>query len=151
MANNLNNQHSAYLCDNSLLNSRNIYDYRHPIDILDSLNDNLDSGLQRKNIMNLEPEIIEKSIVNKIVDKDGLVCNKTNLDRGPCGKCSQPVLISQSRYLNENGQYCHKVCNNLYEFNSNNVVVPEEAPENGLLKNNMENLVSYSSLNSSEF
>ena len=60
MANNLNSGHSSYLCDNSLLNSRNLYDYRHPIDILDSLNNNLDSAIQRSNIMKLEPQILEK-------------------------------------------------------------------------------------------
>ena len=147
----MNSGHSSYLCDNSLLNSRNLYDYRHPIDILDSLNNNLDSAIQRSNIMKLEPQILEKNISNKIVDNDGLVCNKNNLVRGPCGKCSEPVLVSQSRYINENGQYCHKVCNNLYEFTSTTIKIPENAPNNGLLKNNIENIVSTSSLNSSEF
>ena len=147
MDNSWNNNHSPSLCYNSLLNSRNLYDFRHPIDILDSLDSNLDSKKQRNNIMNLEPEILLQRINNQIINEDGQLCNKNDLSRGLCAKCAQPVLVSQSRYINTNGQYCHKVCDNLYKYTSNNNQIPTGAPKNGLLSN-VSGFSSYTVLNS---
>ena len=145
-----NSNHSAYLCENGLLTSRMLYDYRHPIDILDSLDSSLDSVRQRNNIMSLEPETMLMKINKDIVDNTGQLCNKNNLSRGMCAKCGNPVLISHSRYVNTNGQYCHKVCDNLYQYNSNNAQIPTQSPANGLFKD-VSGFSSYTVLNSQPF
>lgn len=148
MDNSWQKNHVPGLCDNSLLNSRYLYDFRHNVDVLNSLDDNLDSSKQRNNIMNLEPEVLLKKINKEIINLDGQLCNKNDLSRGLCAKCFQPVLVNQSRYVNSNGQYCHKICDNLYEYSSNKTNIPKNSPKNGLLNNNIIGYSSYTVLDS---